>query len=112
MTREKRPLVITERDLETLDALEAANRNLTDVGFRKGWARPMDCGAWNGSHHSKTLRKLATLGFVDTNRTPGAVPGYPNSRPSIGYKINANGAARLALWRMKRKEARHASAAQ
>lgn len=91
---------MTDRDLETLNELEAANKNLADVGFRNGWARPMDCGGFNGSHHSKTLQKLALLGFVDMSR---ATREAVNSRPGIGYKVNQKGAARLFAWRAKRK---------
>lgn len=104
-----RPPVITERDLETLNELEAANADHERRGFRKGWARPMDCGGSNGSHHHKTLQKLVRMGFAEENRGPVEAV---NSRPGIMYRINANGAARLAHWRLKRKEASHAHAAE
>lgn len=90
---------ITDRDLGTLNELEAANKNLGAVGFRNGWARPMDCGAWNGSHHSKTLRKLWRMGFVEMNRGPKDVNQASNSRPGILYKITPAGAERLVAMR-------------
>jgi hypothetical protein len=32
---------------------------------RWGWARPMDLGASNGSHHSGTLKKLVRKGYAE-----------------------------------------------
>ncbi len=99
-----RPPVITDRDLETLAELEAANKNLTDVGHRGGWAKPMDCGGFNGSHHSKTLQKLVAMGFVDASRAPGRIEGFANARPGISYKITEAGAARIEQARAKRRK--------
>jgi hypothetical protein len=104
MTKRAKLDVMTPRDLETLIELEAANRSHVEKGFRNGWARPMDCGGHDGSHHSKTLQKLARMGFVDTDRTPGRPAGFPNSRPSIGYKINAAGELYLANFRITRRK--------
>jgi hypothetical protein len=101
MTKRAKLDVMTPRDLATLHELQAANRNLTEVGHRKGWARPMDCGAFNGSHHSKTLQKLARMGFVDMSRQPNRAA---NGRPGIGYKINAAGELYLANFRITRKK--------
>lgn len=57
---------LTDRDIDTLGELVAANRNLMDVGHhRDGWAKPLDCGGSNGSHHSATLAKLASYGLAD-----------------------------------------------
>ena len=80
---------LTKRDLETLGDLEAANRNLTDVGHRGGWAKPMDCCGSNGSHHGATLAKLAKRGLASRK-------GYnPGIRPVWTYKITPAGIAVL-----------------
>lgn len=93
---------ITDRDLETLGELEAASRSHAASGFRRGWCRPMDCGAFNGSHHSKTLAKMVRLGFAESNRPPGKSVGG-NARPGIDYKISEAGVERLAQWRMAKR---------
>lgn len=63
---------LTDRDIETLGELEAANRNLKQVGYRGGWAKPLDCGGSNGSHHGATLVKLTKAGFAEKKGyTPG-----------------------------------------
>ena len=98
-----RPDVITDRDLIVLGELRAANKNHLEVGFRKGWARPMDCGGFNGSHHSKTLQKLARLGFVEMSRETTAAA---NGRPGILYRITEAGIARDELERDKLRAAR------
>lgn len=86
MTR--RPL--TDRDFDTLHELAAANRNLADEGFRNGWARAMDAGGWNGSHHSATLKKLVARGLVMASRQSFRI-SRTNMRPGIGYWITPAG---------------------
>jgi hypothetical protein len=82
--------MLTKRDYETLADLDAANRNLTDVGHRKGWAKPMDCGGSNGSHHSATLARLAERGLAVRR-------GYcPGIRHVWTYKITQAGFDLLA----------------
>jgi hypothetical protein len=78
-------MLLTDRDYETLGELEAANRNLTDVGYRGGWAKPLDCGGSNGSHHGTTLAKLSKAGLVEKK-------GYtPGCRAVWMYMINDAG---------------------
>lgn len=101
MTQER----ITDRDLETLNELEAASNSHAASGFRRGWCRPMDCGGSNGSHHSKTLAKLVRLGFAISNREPGKPIGG-NQRPGIDFKISPAGVERLAQMRAARKASR------
>lgn len=38
------------------------------------WARPLDLGGSNGSHHSNTLNKLAKKGMVNFRFREGAEP--------------------------------------
>jgi hypothetical protein len=63
------------------------------------WARPMDLGASNGSHHSTTLRQLVRRGLVE--RIPRALARDDVDRDGTGrakswlYRITAEG--RLAL---------------
>lgn len=51
-------LPLSERQREVLD---------TFVEY-KGWARPMDIGARDGSHHSSTLSGLAKRGLVERKK--------------------------------------------
>lgn len=90
----ERPL--TERDLEVLGALDAANRDRLAHGIEDGWAKPMDCGAWDASYHSGVLKKLARCGLVDVRSPSVKHPGrskYP--RAGCWYKINVQGKAKL-----------------
>lgn len=88
-----RPL--TARDFETLRDLDGA------VCGRDGgsWVRPMDVGAWDGSHHSATLAKLVRRGLA-RSQTLKAPWG---SRGSKLYRITAAGQRALAEWRAARK---------
>lgn len=81
---------LSDRDIETLRELEAANRNHMQIGFRDGWAKPLDCGGTNGSHHSATLAKLVRAKLAERK-------GYnPGCRAVWMYKITAQGLDRLA----------------
>jgi hypothetical protein len=51
-------VTITDRQRDVLRSLD---------GFG-GWARPMDVGARDGSHHSATLSALARRGLVDRKK--------------------------------------------
>lgn len=55
------------RDIEVLRELASFKKQYLqykEQGFKE-WARPMDVGGSNGSHHSYTLAKLARRGFAD-----------------------------------------------
>lgn len=90
----KKPL--TERDMETLDSLRFATDNHievyagTDHAQAKGWVMPMDCGGWNGSHHSYTLTKLAARGLAERWKL-----GSKREKGSCRYRINDAGRAAL-----------------
>jgi hypothetical protein len=91
---------LTDRDIETLGELDAANRSHVKLEYRGGWAKPLDCGGSNGSHHSATLAKLHRLKLVDRR-------GYtPGMRAVWNYKINDAGSAVLAKWIQDRRAAR------
>jgi hypothetical protein len=88
---------LTDRDYEVLGELEFATRNHTEVGFRDGWAKPMDCGGTNGSHHGATLVKLAKAGLADKQ-------GYTPGRRAVWmYKINDAGKAAWAQYRASKR---------
>lgn len=55
-----------------------------------GYARAMDFGGYNGSHHSATATRLARKGLVDRRKLPG-----PGGRGSCSYKITKAGLAAL-----------------
>lgn len=92
---------LTERDLEVLSDLEAANRQLKPFGSE--WATPLHCGGSNGSDHSYRLSKLARLGFAQSKQRGGADPEDGTngkrilaSRGSKCYRITDAGRAALA----------------
>lgn len=55
--RAKQP-PLSDRQLDVLDSLAVYG----------DWARPMDVGARDGSHHSATLSGLASRGLVDRKK--------------------------------------------
>ena len=77
---------LTERDLEILRELDAANRNHARYGFMGGWARPLDCGGSNGSDHSYRLAKLVKLGLAESRQRSGFM-----SRGSKVYRVTEAG---------------------
>lgn len=83
---------LTDRDLDTLEELAAANRDRLKHDIEEGWAKPMDIGASDASHHSATLKKLVRRGLVDirdaSTKRPGASRYY---RAGCWYRINLNG---------------------
>lgn len=75
---------LTERDVDTLNELDAYHANMRQVGDPDRGARPMDCGGSNGSHHSATLAKLAKTGHVIRKK-------YGGHRGSCLYWITDEG---------------------
>lgn len=72
------------------------------------WMRPLDVGGGTRSHHSRTLAKMATKGWVERKqRRPWAGP-----RGSWMYKLTAEGETlwraeedrRSAAWRAAQKQ--------
>ena len=57
-TSNAHPTQISERQLDVLESLAAYG----------DWARPMDIGARDGSHHSATLGQLARHGLADRKK--------------------------------------------
>lgn len=53
-----RNVPLSEQQLDVLDSLAVFGE----------WARPMDIGARDGSHHSTTLNSLAKRGLVDRKK--------------------------------------------
>lgn len=77
---------LNERDLQVL-------RLLDDT-----WQTPQWMGAWNGSYHSASLKKLCANGLAETDRR-----GYPlmptllkKCKGSNRYRLTAKGRARLS----------------
>jgi hypothetical protein len=86
---------LTPNQREALENLRFTTDNLDEVcGGTDNWARPLDCGGFNGSHHGQTLRRLAEKGLCDVN--PPLTTRYRgNMRATRKYRINANGRAAL-----------------
>lgn len=55
---------MTERELEVMDALYSLRGFGSNSPDHSSWARPMDVGGHDGSHHSATLRSLARRGWA------------------------------------------------
>lgn len=90
---------LTERDLETLNELEAANRDrkaasrVIDAEF----ASPLNIGGRANTHHSSTLRKLFNRGYAVRKNFGG---GY--IRSTWCYRISDAGRGRLAQWKKEK----------
>jgi hypothetical protein len=86
---------LTDRDIDTLGCLRAASddaiKHDTREMRREGWVMPMDCGGFNGSHHSYTLAKLAARGLAERYKFGGR-----REKGSCRYRINKAGRAFLA----------------
>ena len=86
---------LTQRDIETLKELRAASDNALEYPRRninkQGWVQPMDCGGFNGSHHSYTLAKLAKHGVAERHKF-----GTKRDKGSCLYRINQAGRSYLA----------------
>jgi len=78
---------------ETLRALSEFLRHAQAIPHHQTFARPLDIGGTSNSHHSNTLRRMAALGWVETDRKPNDAR---YGRRGIRYRITAKGAAALA----------------
>jgi len=68
---QKKRTPLLPRDTDDPIAPEISDRDrevLREIAWYGGWARPMDVGARDGSHHSATLRKLAGRGLVERKK--------------------------------------------
>lgn len=78
---------LTANQYEVLCALQVWEENCEDDTV---WARPMDIGGYDGSHHSKTLGQLVDKGLVKKYRRQVGVSGGSNL-----YAITRNGYLKL-----------------
>ena len=91
---------MTENEIECLEALVAINDH---PRFPMKWARPLDLGGSNGSHHSGTLNRLAQKGLVNFRFREGVEPPewengqrFCASRGATTYRITPAGRAALS----------------
>lgn len=70
---------LTENQREVLDAL---------VMSGQPWHRLMDIGAWNGSHHSTTVRQLARAGLAECRVVGGSMTV---TRKTYRYRATTEG---------------------
>jgi len=82
------PLTARQRDVLVLLHQHARRDNW---GF---WARPLDLGARDSSHHSRTLAQLCGLGLVERGRRNTLINMIGGRRGSWKYRITATGRAR------------------
>lgn len=100
-----KPRPLTDRDMETLHELEGACR--MNAGYKTGgaaydhWARPLDCGGSNGSHHGATLAKLTKRGYAQRK-------GHRGARRTNYYMITSLGRTMLSHWLRQQKAKREA----
>lgn len=66
-----RPRALTARDVDLLDDLVRTCLNHEKNGWRHGWAKPLDLGGGDCTHHSQTLKKLWKAGMVERTRGSG-----------------------------------------
>lgn len=84
---------LSAREIETMRELSAYARMVERdcPGYsREDWARPMDVGGSDGSHHSMTLKRLTDKGVVERGMKGG------HSRGSYRYRLTDAGRAALA----------------
>lgn len=84
--------MINERDREVLSALEASQRL-----SKREWARPMDCGGRDGSHHGATLARLARRGLALRRARPTLRNALGPIRTTWEYQISDQGRAALKM---------------
>lgn len=51
---------LTPNQIDALEELASFNRT-----YPEDWARPLDCGGFNGSHHGATLYRLSERGICE-----------------------------------------------
>lgn len=91
---------LTKRDFETLRELAAANFSNNSIGYRDGWAKSLDFGGSNGSHHSVTLVKLTKRGLVEVMHPRTKQPWRSRYGGNKYYKITHAG-----RWALKKRKA-------
>lgn len=94
VSRKKLCGLLTSREAEVLEPL-FANRTKFNSAYacglvEPGWCRCRDIGGIRDSHHSLTLRRLASKGFVEVSTLAAA---RPLEKPLKAYRITAEGSA-------------------
>ena len=85
------PQQLTDREREVFRELEAFCRQAdAHPDWHAQWAKPMDVGGRDGSHHSYTLSRLVAKGLVE--RRPR---GAASLRGSWQYRVKRDDKARL-----------------
>lgn len=83
--------MLTERQHKIMRQLKGYSRR--DIyGRMIDWARPMDVGGYNGSHHPSTLNQLVKKGLVEKQRRCVSIQGAMGScRAGFEYKLIGTG---------------------
>lgn len=82
---------LSDEEKEVLAEAEYIHRRPDQASPRcggGGWFKPMNVGGRNGSHHSRTLRKLERKGLIESERMTWA---GASSRGSRRYRITEPG---------------------
>jgi len=66
--RQKRTALLPRGDAKRPTLSDRQREVLSSLAWFKGWARPMDIGARDGSHHSATLKALADRGLAERKK--------------------------------------------
>jgi len=109
VSRKKLCGLLTSREAEVLEPLYL-NRSKFNSAYacglvEPGWCRCRDIGGIRDSHHSLTLRRLATKGLVETASLASA---RPLEKPLLAYRITSDGEG---LWAEYAEYLRHAKIA-
>jgi hypothetical protein len=96
---------LTLREAEVLRLLHS-NRNKRNTPHSRGetepgWCRPMDLGGCQQSHHSNTLTRLTSMGFVDMK------PYLSSDTHSRVYRMSDAGQAAWALYAEHQRHNHH-----
>jgi hypothetical protein len=67
-SREKKTTLVPRQDDEHPWLSDRQRDVLDSLAIHGDWARPMDIGARDGSHHSATLSRLARQGLVERKK--------------------------------------------
>ena len=63
--------MLTDKQRDVLDAVRRWTYDHPDDIDRDDWARCVDIGGWDASHHSRTVNQLRKRGFVVRRRVAG-----------------------------------------
>jgi hypothetical protein len=90
-------MTLTDREREVLRELASFARSAAaHPDWHPQWAKPMDVGGRDGSHHSYTLGKLVTKGLAEKRQRGSLSNAIGGGRGSLEYRITEAGKLRCS----------------